>query len=111
MWFWCGRNTYPRSSSQIRRSSDGKWQNQSSQRIEKSYQDQRSRKLLRICKPLSMLYQEFQSYGKTSQQAQEKERVEIGWWTSEIIQRTQEQNHKLTCTYSSKERRKNQSTD
>jgi len=25
-----------------------------------------------------MLYQEFQSYGKTSQQAQEKERVEIG---------------------------------
>jgi len=25
-----------------------------------------------------MLYQEFQLYGKTSQQAQEKERVEIG---------------------------------
>jgi len=51
--------------------------------VKNSYQDKRSEKLLGICKKLFicklllMLYQRIQSHGKTSQQAQRKERMEI----------------------------------
>jgi len=46
--------------------------------MENPYQDKRSRKLLRVCKLLLMIYQEFQPYSKISQQTQRKERMEIG---------------------------------
>ena len=73
------------------------------------YQDKRSGKLLRVCKLLLTLYQEFQSHSKTSQWTQGKKGMEIGWWTSKSIQRTQGQDYKPTCTCSSEEKRKIQS--
>ena len=53
-----------------------------------------------------MIHQKLQLYGKTSEQTKRKERVEIGKWTPENIQKVKEQNHKLTSTHSLKEERK-----
>jgi len=50
----------------VRRSSNGKLQCQSSQRMEKPYQDKKSGEFFRVYKLLLMFYQEFQLYGKTS---------------------------------------------
>ncbi len=47
-----------------------------------------------ICKFLSMLYPELQSYSKTVKWTEEQERVEIGWRTSMSIWRTQRQDNK-----------------
>ena len=74
--------------------------------MENSYQDKESEKLLGVCKFLLTIYQELQSHSKTSEQTKRKERVEVGKWTLEGIQRVKEQNHKSTSTCSFKEKRK-----
>ena len=48
-------------------SSNGKQQNQSYKGIKYIYQDKRGEKFPRICKFLSAIYQESQSYSKTPQ--------------------------------------------
>jgi len=45
--------------------------------MESSYQDKRSKKLLEVCKLLQDIYQELQLYGKTPQQTQRKEGIEM----------------------------------
>ena len=52
------KNTYTRSSRWKRRSPNGEQQSQGSQRLKNPYQD-KSGKLLGICKLLSTFYQEF----------------------------------------------------
>ena len=104
MWFWCREDTYLRSSSWIRRDSDGKWQDQSSQRVENPYQDKESGKLLGVCKYLLAIHQELQPYSKISQWTQNKKWLEIRRRTSDSIWRATGQYHKLTSTYFSKER-------
>ena len=54
--------------------------------MENTNQDKRSRKLLMVHEFLQMLYQEFQSYSKTSQWTQRKKRVEMERRTSKGIQ-------------------------
>jgi len=44
------KDTHSRSNNQKRRSSNGKQQNQGSQRIENFYQSKESRKLFKVCK-------------------------------------------------------------
>jgi len=56
--------------------------------MENTYQDQRDEKLSRICKFLSVIYQEFQLYSKTSQWAQRKEGMELDRRISKGIWRT-----------------------
>ena len=63
-------------------------------------------KLLRVCKLLLIIHQKLQLYGKTSQQTQEKEEMEIGRRIPKSIWRIEGQNHKSTSTYSSEEERK-----
>ena len=66
MWFWYGRNSNIRGSCRLRTSSDGKWQDQSSQRMEYTYQSQEDGKFFGICKFLQKIHQELQPCGKTS---------------------------------------------
>ena len=77
--------------------------------MEDSYQDKRSGRLLRICKFILMLYKELQSYSKTSQWTQRKERMEMGRRIPKNIWRIEKQNHKLTGTCATKEKRNIQS--
>ena len=79
--------------------------------MEDFHQDKRSRKLLRICKFLQMLYQELQSYGKTSQWTQEKERLDMGGRIPKGIWRVEDKNYKSTSTCSTQKRKKIQSGD
>ena len=58
---------------------------------------------------LQMLYQEFQSYSKTSQWIQRKERVEIERRISKGIQIIEREDYKSTGTCSTQKRRKIQS--
>ena len=50
------RNIHPRSSSQTKRSSDIKQQDQGYQRMKNSHQNKENRKLLKVCKFLSTIY-------------------------------------------------------
>ena len=106
MQFWYRGNTFSRSGSWKRRSSDEKWWNQSSQEMENSYQDKRSGKLLGVCKLLLEIYQELQSHNKTSQWTQRKKGMEIGKGVLKSIWRVKREDHKLAYTYSTKKRRK-----
>ena len=65
--------------------------------MENLYQDKRSGKL-GVCKFLPILYQELQSYSKTSQWIQGKKGMEMGKRTQKGIQRVEEQNYKSTST-------------
>ena len=75
LWYW--RNSYSRSSSWTKRGTNREWQSRSSYKMESSYQDKRSKKLLEVCKLLQDIYQELQLYGKTPQQTQRKEGIEM----------------------------------
>ena len=77
--------------------------------MENTNQDKRSRKLLMVYEFLQMLYQEFQSYSKTSQWIQRKERVEMERRTSKGIQIIEREDYKSTGTCSTQKRRKIQS--
>jgi len=77
--------------------------------MENSYQNKRSRKFLRVCKLLSIIYQELQLYSETSQWTQRKEEIEMGIRIPESIWRVKRQNYKSTSTFSLKKRRKIQS--
>ena len=73
--------------------------------MENSYQDKGSRKLSRVCKFLQMIYQEFQSYSKTSQWPQRQEEVEMRRITTKGIRRVEREDNKLTSLYTTKKRR------
>jgi len=77
----------------------------------KLHQDKRSRGLLRVCKFLLTLYQEFQLYSETSQWTQIKERVEMGRWILEGIWKAKRQNHKSAGICSTQKKREIQSRD
>ena len=85
--FWYWRNFNSKSSCWIRRSTDGKQQSKGSKGMEDPSQDKRNRKLLRVCKLLLKIYKKLQSYGKTSQQAQRKKKIEMGNGTLRSIWR------------------------
>ena len=65
---------------------NGTRQGQGSQRMENANENQRSRKLLRICKFLSEVHSELQSYSKAIEQPKRKEEMEIGRKTSTSFQ-------------------------
>ena len=104
--FWYWRNFNYRSSCWIRRSTDGKQQSKGSKGMEDPSQDKRNRKLLRVCKLLLKIYKKLQSYGKTSQQAQRKKKIEMGNGTLRSIWRIKREDCESTCTCPTKKRRK-----
>ena len=71
--------------------------------------NQRSGKLFRICKLLSKVHPELQSYNKVFKQPERKERMEMGRRTPKGFQKAKRQDYKSTGTLSSKEGRKIQS--
>jgi len=63
-------------------------------------------KFSQICKFLSMLYPELQSYSKAVKWTEEQERMEIGQRISTSIQGTQKQDNKSTSSLPAEKRRK-----
>ena len=74
--------------------------------MEDANEDQRCRKLSRICKLLQTIHSKLQPYSETIKQTEEKERMEVERRTSTSLQQTQRQDNKSTGTLSSEERRK-----
>ena len=77
--------------------------------MENANKNQRSGKLLRICKFLLEVHSELQSYSKAIEQPKRKEGMEMGRRTSTSFQWVKEQDYKLTGTLSSEKREKIQS--
>ena len=83
-----GRNPNIGSNSQQMTSTNRTGKGQGSKRIENANENQRSGKLLRICKFLSEVYPELQPYSKAIKQPEKKKGMEIGRITSKSFQRT-----------------------
>ena len=109
MWFQYGGDSDIGSNSWQMTSTNGTRQGQGSQRIENTNENQRSRKLLKICKFLLEVYLELQLYSEAIEQSERKEGMEMGRRKSTDFPRVKEQDYKSTSTHSSKERRKIQS--
>ena len=75
-------------------------------KMENPDQDKGNGKLLGICKILLKIYQKLQSHSKASQWAQRKEEIEMEKETSGGIWRTKREDYKLTCTCTTKKKRK-----
>ena len=109
IWLQHRENPNIRGNSQQETSIDGARQGQGSQKMENANENQGSRKLLRICKFLSEVHSELQSYSKTIKQPKRKEEMEMERRTSTSFQWAKRQDYKLTGTLSSKKREKIQS--
>ena len=104
-----GRNPNIGSNSQQMTSTNRTGKGQGSKRIENANENQRSGKLLRICKFLLEVHLELQSYSKAIKQPEMKKGMEMGRRTAKGFQGAKRQDYQLAGTLSSKEGRKIQS--
>ena len=81
-----GGNPNIGSNSQQRASTNGTRQGQGSKIIENTNKNQRSGKLLRICKFLLEVHSKLQSYSKAIEQPKRKEEMKMGRRTSTSFQ-------------------------